>query len=96
EKLATLIEADTLMILTNVENVFINFNEPNQQQIDDIDVATLKKYAAQGKFAEGSMLPKIEAAIRFVESGENKKVIITNLEQAYEALIGNKGTHIHM
>ena len=42
EKLATLIEADTLMILTNVENVFINFNEPNQQQIDDIDVATLK------------------------------------------------------
>ncbi len=70
------------MILTNVENVFINFNEPNQQQIDDIDVATLKKYAAQGKFAEGSMLPKIEAAIRFVESGENKKVIITNLEQA--------------
>lgn len=96
EKLATLIEADTLMILTNVENVFINFNEPNQQQIDDIDVATLKKYVAQGKFAEGSMLPKIEAAIRFVESGENKKVIITNLEQAYEALIGNKGTHIHM
>lgn len=96
EKLATLIEADTLMILTNVENVFINFNEPNQQQIDDIDVATLKKYAAQGKFSEGSMLPKIEAAIRFVESGENKKVIITNLEQAYEALIGNKGTHIHM
>ncbi|HDL0581270.1 TPA: carbamate kinase [Staphylococcus aureus] len=96
EKLATLIEADTLMILTNVENVFINFNEPNQQQIDDIDVATLKKYAVQGKFAEGSMLPKIEAAIRFVESGENKKVIITNLEQAYEALIGNKGTHIHM
>lgn len=96
EKLATLIEADTLMILTNVENVFINFNEPNQQQIDDIDVATLKKYAEQGKFAEGSMLPKIEAAIRFVESGENKKVIITNLEQAYEALIGNKGTHIHM
>ena len=74
EKLATLIEADTLMILTNVENVFINFNEPNQQQIDDIDVATLKKYAVQGKFAEGSMLPKIEAAIRFVESGENKKL----------------------
>ncbi len=56
-----------------------------------------EKYAAQGKFAEGSMLPKIEAAaILFVESGENKKVIITNLEQAYEALIGNKGTHIHM
>ena len=60
------------MILTNVENVFINFNEPNQQQIDDIDVATLKKYAEQGKFAEGSMLPKIEAAIRFVESGKTK------------------------
>ncbi len=62
------------MILTNVENVFINFNEPNQQQIDDIDVATLKKYAAQGKFAEGSMLPKIEAAIRFVEVGKTKKL----------------------
>ncbi len=60
------------MIITNVRILLLTFNEPNQQQIDDIDVATLKKYAAQGKFVEGSMLPKIGSYDRFVESGETK------------------------
>ena len=62
------------MILTNVENVFINFNEPNQQQIDDIDVATLKNTRNKVSLRKDRCLPKIEAAIRFVESGENKKL----------------------
>lgn len=76
EKLATLIEADTLMILTNVENVFINFNEPNQQQIDDIDIATLKNYAAQGKFAEGSMLPKLKRQSDLLKVELIKKLLL--------------------
>ena len=59
KKLA-LIDADTLMILTNVEHVYINFKEPNEEKLTDIDIETLKRYANEGKFAEGSMLPKIE------------------------------------
>ncbi len=62
------------MILTNVINVFINFNEPNQQQIDDIDVATLKNTRHKVSLRKESMLPKIEAAIRFVEVGKTKKL----------------------
>ncbi|MBF2261374.1 carbamate kinase [Staphylococcus capitis] len=95
EKLAALIDADTLMILTNVEHVYINFKEPNEEKLTDIDVETLKRYAKEGKFAEGSMLPKIEAAIDFVESGEHKEAIITNLENAYQAFDKQAGTHIH-
>lgn len=94
EKLAQLIDADTLMILTNVENVYVNFNEPNQQKLTDVDVATLKDYIDQGTFKEGSMLPKIEAAIDFLESGYGQRVIITNLTNAYEALEGKVGTQI--
>ena len=94
-KLAALIDADTLMILTNVEHVYINFKEPNEEKLTDIDVETLKRYAKEGKFAEGSMLPKIEAAIDFVESGEHKEAIITNLENAYQAFDKQAGTHIH-
>lgn len=94
EKLAQLIDADTLMILTNVENVYVNFNEPNQQKLTDVDVATLKDYIDQGTFKEGSMLPKIEAAIDFLESGNGQRVIITNLTNAYEALEGKVGTQI--
>ena len=94
-KLAALIDADTLMILTNVEHVYINFKEPNEEKLTDIDVETLKRYAKEGKFAEGSMLPKIEAAIDFVESGEHKEAIITNLENAYQAFDKQAGTYIH-
>ncbi|MEX2948440.1 carbamate kinase [Staphylococcus warneri] len=94
ERLAQLIDANTLMILTNVENVYINYNEPNQEKLTNVDVATLKDYAKEGKFAEGSMLPKIEAAIDFVESGEDRRAIITNLDNAYEAFKGHVGTQI--
>ncbi|WP_461676297.1 carbamate kinase [Staphylococcus warneri] len=94
ERLAQLIDANTLMILTNVEHVYINYNEPNQEALTNVDVATLKQYAKDGKFAEGSMLPKIEAAIDFVESGEGRRAIITNLDNAYEAFKGHVGTQI--
>lgn len=94
ERLAQLIDANTLMILTNVENVYINYNQPNQEALTQVNVETLKDYAKAGKFAEGSMLPKIEAAIDFVESGEGRRAIITNLEHAYDAFKGQVGTQI--
>lgn len=95
ERLAQLIDADVLMILTNVENVYLNFNQPDQKQLTQIDVASLKQYACDGNFAEGSMRPKIEAAINFVENGEGRRAVITNLDKAYEAFKGKAGTQIY-
>lgn len=95
ERLAQLIDADVLMILTNVENVYLNFNQPDQKQLTQIDVASLKQYARDGNFAEGSMRPKIEAAINFVENGEGRRAVITNLDKAYEAFKGKAGTQIY-
>ncbi|KDP12089.1 carbamate kinase [Staphylococcus chromogenes] len=96
EKLAELIEADTLMILTAVPNVFVNFNTPKQQALTDVDVATLKTYVDEGQFSEGSMLPKIEAAINFIGHHPHREVIITDLDNAFDALEKGTGTHIHL
>lgn len=96
EKLAELIEADTLMILTAVPNVFVNFNTPKQQALTDVDVATLKTYVDEGQFSEGSMLPKIEAAMNFIGHHPNREVIITDLDNAFDALEKGTGTHIHL
>ncbi|RIM14648.1 carbamate kinase [Staphylococcus chromogenes] len=96
EKLAELIEADTLMILTAVPNVFLNFNTPKQQALTDVDVATLKTYVDEGQFSEGSMLPKIEAAMNFIGHHPHREVIITDLDNAFDALEKGTGTHIHL
>ncbi|MDM8327155.1 carbamate kinase [Staphylococcus felis] len=96
EKLAELIDADTLMILTNVEHVYINFNEPNQEKLSDITVDELQRYVEADKFAEGSMRPKVEAAIQFIGQNPNREVIITNLTNAYTAFEKHTGTHIHL
>ncbi|PTG54923.1 carbamate kinase [Staphylococcus chromogenes] len=96
EKLAELIEADTLMILTAVPNVFVNFNAPKQQALTDVDVATLKTYVDEGQFSEGSMLPKIEAAMNFIGHHPHREVIITDLDNAFDALEKGTGTHIHL
>lgn len=96
EKLAELIEADTLMILTAVPNVFVNFNTPKQQALTDVDVATLKTYVDEGQFSEGSMLPKIEAAMNFIGHHPHREVIITDLDNAFDALEKGTGTHIHL
>lgn len=96
EKLAELIEADTLMILTAVPNVFVNFNTPKQQALTDVDVATLKTYVDEGQFSEGSMLPKIEAAMNFIGHHPHREVIITDLDNAFDALEKETGTHIHL
>ncbi|MBF3375262.1 carbamate kinase, partial [Leptospira borgpetersenii serovar Arborea] len=80
EKLAELIDADLLVILTGVENVYINYNQPNQKKLEQVTVSELEKYIDEKQFAAGSMLPKIEAATAFVKERPHAKAIITSLE----------------
>lgn len=87
------INAQTLIFLTNVENVYLNFNTPEQTKLDQITVAAVKEYLAEGQFPPGNMGPKIEAAINFLESG-CYEVIITSLGKAKKALWRNAGTRI--
>jgi len=93
ERLAEAIDAELLLILTNVEKVYLNYNTPQQEALDKISLKELKKYYVQGQFPPGSMGPKILAAIRFLEQG-GKKVIISHVEKGWDALQGKTGTHI--
>ncbi|MCI9639044.1 carbamate kinase [Emergencia sp. 1XD21-10] len=94
ELLAEQVDADVLMILTEVEKVAINFNKPNQKNLDNLNLEEAVKYIEEGQFAPGSMLPKVEAAMKFVRANPNKKAIITSLDKAIEALEGKTGTAI--
>jgi carbamate kinase len=91
--LATMIKADLFLISTAVEQVAINYNKPDQQWLKQITLAEAKNYMAQGHFAKGSMLPKIQAIIRFLEQG-GKQALITNPENITRALAGETGTWI--
>lgn len=93
--LAAQLGADYLVILTAVEKVAINFGKENQEWLSDLTVDQAKEYIAQEQFAKGSMLPKIEAAIRFAESGEGRRTLITLLDKAAEGIDGKTGTVIH-
>lgn len=93
--LASKLDADYLVILTAVEKVAINFGKENQEWLSDLSVEQAKEYIAQGQFAKGSMLPKIEAAVRFAESGEGRRTLITLLEKAAAGIAGETGTVIH-
>ena len=93
ERLAESIDAELLLILTNVEKVYLNYNTPEQKALDNVSLQDLKKYYDAGHFPPGSMGPKILAAIRFIESG-GKKVIISDVEKGWEAFQGKTGTHI--
>lgn len=92
EKLAEDLDADALVILTAVEKVSVNYKKPDQKDLDTLSVAEAKQYIAEGHFAPGSMLPKIEAAVKFVESKPGRKAIITSLDKAADALSGTAGT----
>lgn len=94
ERLAEDLDADALVILTAVEKVSIHFKKPNQRDLDQISTAEARQYMAEGHFAPGSMLPKIEAAVKFVESKRGRKAIITSLDKAVLALDGKAGTTI--
>ncbi|MGG0277176.1 carbamate kinase [Bacillus rhizoplanae] len=94
QKLAELVDADILVILTAVDHVYINFNKPNQKKLENVTVDELEQYIQDKQFAAGSMLPKIQAAIHFVNTNPKRKTIITSLEKVYEALEENAGTII--
>ena len=81
------------MILTAVSKVAINFGKPQQQELGHITVSEANRYFEEGQFPPGSMGPKIEAAIRFIEGG-GEHAIIGHLEEAMHALLGKAGTHI--
>ena len=93
--LASTFGADYLVILTAVEKVAINWGKENQEWLADLTVDQAKEYIAEEQFAKGSMLPKVEAAIRFAESGEGRNALITLLEKAKEGINGETGTVIH-
>ena len=92
--LAQEIDADVLVILTAVEKVAINFGKENEKWLDEITVTQAKEYVSAGEFAEGSMKPKVEAAIAFAESKKGRVSIITLLEKSKDGIAGKTGTRI--
>ena len=93
-KLADLINADYLVILTAVDNVCINFTKPDQKKLEKVTTTELNKYLQEGHFAKGSMYPKVQACLNFVKSGDNKTAIIASLDNAKEAFKEKAGTII--
>ena len=94
ELLAEQVGADKLLILTEVEKVAVNFGKPDQKDLDHLSLAQAAQYAREGQFGVGSMLPKVQAAMRFVRYDPEKEAIITSLDKCLEALEGKTGTHI--
>ncbi len=93
-KLASLLKADVLLILTAVEKVSINFNKPDQLDLSELTLNDANKYIAEGQFAKGSMLPKVEACMDFINGNPEGTAIITSLEKALDAIHGDTGTII--
>ena len=83
-----------LVILTAVEKVAIKFGKPDEKWLETMNIEEAKKYIADGEFAPGSMLPKVEAAMAFVNSKEGRESLITSLESAKDGLAGKTGTKI--
>jgi carbamate kinase len=94
QKLAELVDANALIILTTVDHVYLDFNKPTQRKLADVTIGELQGYIESGHFAPGSMLPKVEAAINFARTSPDRKTIITSLDQAFQALDGKTGTQI--
>ena len=92
-KLAELVKADALVILTAVDRVAINWGKPNQESLEKMSIAEAEKYCEEGHFAPGSMLPKVKAAISFAKTGGT--AIIASLENAGKAVKGESGTVVH-
>lgn len=92
--LAWKMKADMLIILTAVEHVFINYNTPDQRALSTMTSQEAREYIKQGQFAPGSMLPKVEACIEFVEAHPGGSALITSLDHAAEGLRGETGTLI--
>ena len=95
ECMAEQLDADMLIILTAVEKVAVNFGKPDQRGLDELTPEEARRYIAEGQFAPGSMLPKVEAAVKFAESKPGRKALITLLEKARDGIAGKTGTVIH-
>ena len=96
ELLAEHLDADMLIILTAVEKVAVNFNKPDQKWLDTMTPDEARAYMAEGQFAPGSMLPKVEAAVKFAESKPGRTALITLLEKARDGIDGKTGTRISL
>lgn len=92
--LANMLNADTLLIVTSVDAAKVNFNQPNETSLGEVSMEELQGYIDAGQFAAGSMLPKTQAALKFLAGGTNRTAIITSLEKTAEAINGNAGTRI--
>lgn len=93
-KLAELVDADYLFILTAVDRVAVNFGKPDQKDLATMTIEEANEYIAQGQFAPGSMLPKVQAAMGFAQSKPGRKAVIGSLEKAVAAMTGESGTAI--
>jgi len=93
-KLAEMLDADMLIILTAVEKVAIRFGKPDQEWLSEMTVEDAERYIAEGHFAPGSMLPKVQAAIQFAKSKPGRKALITMLSKARDGIAGKTGTII--
>lgn len=91
-KLAEEAKADVFMVLTDVENVFVNYGKPDQKALTDVSLDEMKQYVKEGQFSAGSMGPKVEAAMKFAEMGG--RAIICSLDKADQAMEGKSGTQI--
>ena len=94
ELLAEELDADSLIILTAVEKVAVNFGKPDQRWLDSMTPGEARQYEKEGQFAPGSMLPKVQAAVRFAESKPGRTALITLLEKASDGIAGKTGTAI--
>lgn len=91
-RLAEQLDADTLIILTAVEKVAVHFGKPDQQWLDELTPETAERYIADGEFAPGSMLPKVQAALQFAQSAPGRSSLITLLDKASDGIQGKTGT----
>lgn len=94
-RLAEQLDADALVILTAVEKVAVHFGKPDQKDLDELTPQTAARYIEEGEFAPGSMLPKVEAALQFAQSGTGREALITKLELASDGIQGKTGTRVH-
>jgi carbamate kinase len=94
-KLAELVSADLLIILTAVDHVSLNYGQPDQKDLHNVSVEEIKEYIKAGHFAAGSMLPKVNASLSFVESGSGREALITSLANASDGVKGKNGTRIY-
>lgn len=92
EKVAEILDADQLIILTAVDKVMINYGKPDQKALDTLTNAEAEKYIADKQFSAGSMLPKVQAALKFINSKSGRVAVIANLDKAGEAIAGTGGT----